>query len=89
MKPALLIIDMINDFQFDHGEVLAKKAIRLTRSNFNLKKAFLMIKNWPVIYINDHYNLWQADLEKIIDFCTNERSSRIIDKIIQRRRIIF
>lgn len=79
-KTALLIIDMINDFEFDEGEVLAKKTTKIIDPILRLKKTFNE-KDLPVIYINDHYNLWQADFEKIIDYCRNEKSEEIIDKI--------
>ncbi|WP_121610396.1 isochorismatase family cysteine hydrolase [Mesobacillus foraminis] len=79
-KPALLIIDMINDFNFSHGEILSKKAEEITGSILALKDRFKQ-KEWPVIYINDHFNLWQADFKKIIDHCRNERSEKVIEQI--------
>ncbi|WP_071458780.1 cysteine hydrolase family protein [Bacillus massilinigeriensis] len=79
-KTALLIIDMINTFDFIYGDSLAKKAEKITEPILSLRKSF-RDKNWPVIYINDHYNLWQADFEKIMDYCRNERSRTIIDRI--------
>jgi nicotinamidase-related amidase len=79
-KPALLIIDMINDFNFTPGEILSKKAEEITGSILKLKDRFKQ-KEWPVIYINDHFNLWQADFEKIMDHCRNERSEKIIEQI--------
>ena len=80
VKPALLIIDMINDFDFDQGEILSRKAEKITDSILTLKQAFIK-KGFPVIYINDHYNLWRADLEKIKEYCRNEQSEAIINKI--------
>ena len=79
-KTALLIIDMINDFNFDAGEALAEHTMKIIDPILMLKKNFNK-KDLPVIYINDHYNLWQADFEKIMDFCTNEKSEEIINKI--------
>ncbi len=35
---ALLIIDMINDFQFSHGPILAKKCETITNPILQLKK---------------------------------------------------
>jgi nicotinamidase-related amidase len=79
-KPALLIIDMINDFNFTHGQILSQKTTTIMDSILNLKDYFYK-RNWPVIYINDHYKLWKADLESLIQHCTNERSQSIINKI--------
>lgn len=79
-KTALLIIDMINDFNFQHGEILAEKAKVITDHIYQLKNQCRK-ENIPVIYVNDHYNLWQAELEKIIHYCKNDRSESIIEKI--------
>src|SRR5699024_789463 len=35
----------------------------------------------PVIYVNDHYGLWQADFNKIIRQCTNHNSKEIIEAL--------
>lgn len=83
-KTALLIIDMINDFNFTEGEALAAKSKRIVEPILKLKSNFYK-KELPVIYINDHYNLWQADFEKIMDYCTNETSSEIITKIAPKK----
>jgi len=79
-KTALLIIDMINDFNFDAGEALAKHTKGIIDPILKLKKKFNE-KEMPVIYINDHYNLWQADFEKIMDHCRNDQSEEIINQI--------
>jgi nicotinamidase-related amidase len=71
---------MINDFKFDHGKILAEKANQLTMPILNLKRLFYD-KNWPVIYVNDHYNLWRADIDRIQTYCTNHRSEKIIRAI--------
>jgi len=79
-KIALLIIDLINDFNFDHGNILAEKAKGIAEHIDNLKK-HCKKERIPIIYVNDHYNLWQADLEKIIEYCTNDKSKKILQKI--------
>ena len=35
----------------------------------------------PIIYINDHYQLWRSDIDQLITHCTNEYSENIIHKI--------
>lgn len=87
-KPALLIIDMINDFNFAHGEILSQKTSTMMCSILSLKEYFYK-KNWPIIYINDHYKLWKADLESLVQHCSNERSKHIIDKILPRDEDYF
>lgn len=77
---AMLVIDMINDFQFAHGKVLAEKANKISDSILSLKQDCLK-KEIPIIYINDHYNLWKADIESILNYCRNETSAHLLDKI--------
>lgn len=71
---ALLIVDMINNFEFDMGETLAKKTEKIVPHILSLKEHARQ-NEWPIIYINDHYGLWQADIKNIQQECTNERSS--------------
>ncbi|MGG4492102.1 isochorismatase family cysteine hydrolase [Metabacillus idriensis] len=77
---ALLIIDMINNFKFKHGEVLASEAKQVSENIFSLKKK-MQAKKYPIIYINDHYKLWQADFQKISEKCTNALSRPIIEQL--------
>lgn len=41
---ALLIIDMINDFQFSHGPILAKKCEIITNPILQLKKKIEILR---------------------------------------------
>ncbi|MBG9448091.1 isochorismatase [Cytobacillus firmus] len=79
-KPALIIIDMINDFHFHHGKILAEKAMSIIKPINELKSAF-HDQDLPVIYVNDHYNLWKADLDTIMNHCRNPVSDRILHEI--------
>jgi nicotinamidase-related amidase len=88
IRPALIIIDMINNFDFSHGPILSKKATRIAISIQILKNQFNE-KNLPVIFINDHYNLWQADFHKIIDLCTNELSQPIFEILLPAEKDLF
>ena len=60
MKSALLIIDMINDFNFTHGDMLYTHTESIIEPILHLKNT-MKKQELPIIYINDHYNLWQAD----------------------------
>ncbi|MCM3571369.1 cysteine hydrolase family protein [Neobacillus mesonae] len=76
-KTALIIIDMINDFDFHSGPVLANKAKKIAQPIKKLKDHFNRMK-MPVVFINDHYNLWQADYQRIIQHCQNSYSQPIL-----------
>ena len=79
-KRALLIVDMINHFQFKHGEVLLQHSECILTPLLQLK-AKAKQYDTPVIYINDHYNLWQADFQKIIKICQNNLNNDFLKAI--------
>ncbi|WP_066074763.1 isochorismatase family cysteine hydrolase [Neobacillus soli] len=88
IRPALIIIDMINNFDFTHGSILAKKAQQIARPIKSLKGQFNERK-LPVIFINDHYNLWQADFDKIIKLCRNKYSQPIFEQLLPEENDFF
>jgi nicotinamidase-related amidase len=77
---ALLIIDVINNFEFEHGKILAEKTLHIVSPLKGLKDYFKK-EQLPVIYVNDHYNLWQANLDKIILKCQNPLSEKILQEL--------
>ncbi|MBM7650499.1 nicotinamidase-related amidase [Bacillus ectoiniformans] len=77
---ALLIIDVINDFDFVPGDKLAENTLAICPSIVKLKKHCKQ-HGMPVIYVNDHYDIWKADIETIIDYAENERSAPIIQQL--------
>ena len=79
-KTALIIIDMLNDFQFKNGKVLAEKSLTIAQNIAKLKQ-YASSQHIPIIYVNDHYKLWQANLETILKHCKNAVSSPILHHI--------
>ena len=68
---ALLLIDLINDFEFENGAQLLKLAMPVGKQIANLK---LQAKRagLPIIYINDNFGKWQSDLNKIVSHCLED-----------------
>ncbi|OMP66775.1 isochorismatase family cysteine hydrolase [Domibacillus epiphyticus] len=87
-KFALLIIDMINDFNFPNGEKLAAQTKKIVPSILALK-TYCRSNDIPVIYVNDHYNLWKADIELLIDHVQNDISAPIIQQMKPERDDYF
>lgn len=77
---ALLIIDVINNFEFEHGKILAQKTLHIIEPLKRLKD-FYKKQQLPIIYVNDHYNLWQANLDKIVKHCQNSQSETILKEV--------
>jgi len=77
---AVLFIDVINDFNFDGGDSLLHHTKQIVPHLVQLKK-YAKENEIPLIYINDHYGLWQADYRKIIEHCMNSKSEQVIKSL--------
>ncbi|BBP86430.1 hypothetical protein BsIDN1_00480 [Bacillus safensis] len=75
-QKALLIIDMINDFDFEMGHVLAEKKKEQMTNKILALKQHAFKENWPIIYINDHYGLWKADIQAVLETCKKTKKKR-------------
>jgi nicotinamidase-related amidase len=68
---ALLLIDVINDFEFDNGDKLLELAMPVGKNIANLK-AQAKKAGLPVIYVNDNFGKWQSDFKKIVSHCLED-----------------
>ena len=68
-KAALLLIDVINDFDFPEGEQLLELAMPAGRNIAELKRRAKATKI-PVIYVNDNFGRWQSDFKKTVAHAT-------------------
>jgi nicotinamidase-related amidase len=73
-KSALLIIDMINMFDFPEGPSLLREALPAAHRIAALKRR-LKAHRVPVIYVNDNFTQWRSDFREIVAMCC-EPSSR-------------
>ena len=67
----LLLIDVINDFEFEGGEKLLPQALPVGRHIAWLKQEAKRLKI-PTIYVNDNFGRWQSDFRKIISHCRRD-----------------
>lgn len=77
---AVIFIDIINDFDFERGEQLLNHTKQIL-PHLKKLKSFAKKNNIPVIYVNDHYGLWQANYHRIIDHCKNDSNREIIEEM--------
>ena len=72
-KVALLLVDVINDFDFENGDKLLKNALpaakNLTKFKRKAKKAGI-----PVIYVNDNFGKWQSNFKNLLNHCLDKKS---------------
>ena len=70
-EAALLLIDVINDFDFEEGEQLLELALPVGKNIAELKKR-AKAAGIPSIYVNDNFGRWQSDFKKIVAHCSRE-----------------
>ncbi len=87
-QTAVLFIDMINDFKFTHGHTLLAQTKKMLPNILKLKQ-YAKEHHFPIIYINDHYNLWQADLQRIYQKCRNEENEELLEQIVPHETDYF
>ena len=69
----MLLIDVINDFDFEEGEELLRLALPAGRKIAELKKR-TKEAGIPSIYVNDNFGKWQSDFKKIVAHCSNDEA---------------
>ncbi|HLL21144.1 MAG TPA: isochorismatase family cysteine hydrolase [Kofleriaceae bacterium] len=65
---AVLLIDVINDLEFEGGEELLANALPMARQVAALRRDAKRL-GVPVVYVNDNYGQWQSDFRKLVDHC--------------------
>lgn len=65
---ALLLIDLINDLEFEGGAQLLRVALPAAQRIAQLKKRARQA-GVPVIYINDNFGKWRSDFRKQVAHC--------------------
>ena len=60
---ALLLIDVINDFEFEGGDKLLRPALPVGQSIAELKKGARAV-GIPAIYVNDNFGKWRSDFKR-------------------------
>jgi nicotinamidase-related amidase len=62
---ALLLIDVINDMEWDGGPLLYRHALPMARRLARLKQR-AREAGVPVIYVNDNFGKWRSDFRKLV-----------------------
>jgi nicotinamidase-related amidase len=68
---ALLLIDWINDFEFDGAEEIFPRALGAAKATAALK-ARARKAGVPVIYANDNFGKWRSDFHMLLEHCLKE-----------------
>jgi nicotinamidase-related amidase len=65
---ALLLIDVINELEFDGAERLLPGALAMARRVARLKRR-AAAAGVPCIYVNDNFGQWRSDFRKLVERC--------------------
>lgn len=69
---ALLLIDVINDMEFDPGgDQLLRQTLPVARKLAALKWRARQA-GVPAIYVNDNFGQWQSDFKKLVRHCLDD-----------------
>jgi nicotinamidase-related amidase len=87
---ALLLIDMINDLEFEGGENVAKAAT-VAAERIAALKARAKEHGIPVIYANDNFGKWRSDFREVVKHCLEDgvRGQRLAELLAPDREDYF
>ncbi|MCA1626497.1 MAG: cysteine hydrolase [Acidobacteria bacterium] len=68
---ALLLIDVINDLEFESGEEVLRQALPMAEKIKALKRR-AKEASVPVVYVNDNFGKWQSDFSKLLKHCLED-----------------
>jgi len=78
---ALLIVDMINPFDFDGGARLAVRTGRVVRRISRLKER-IKAGGGICLYVNDNFGMWQSDFRQLVARVRTTRGDAIADALL-------
>jgi nicotinamidase-related amidase len=70
---ALLLIDVINDLEFEGSEALVPQVLPMARRIAELKRR-AREAGIPVIYVNDNFGRWKSDFRRVVEHCLHDGS---------------
>jgi nicotinamidase-related amidase len=87
---ALLLIDVINDFEFPRGDELFREALPMAPRIAELKKR-TRAAGIPAVYINDNFGRWQSKFDDIVKHCLQDglRGRPFVEQVIPDERDYF
>ncbi|MCW3052843.1 MAG: Isochorismatase [Chthonomonadales bacterium] len=87
---ALLIIDMINDFEFPGGEALLAEALPVAECIERLKRR-AQSEGIPVLYVNDNFGKWRSDFQQQVQHCLHDgvRGQPVVQLLVPDKEDYF
>ena len=79
---ALLLIDVINHFEYPDSDKLLAEALPVAPRIAELKRR-ARASGLPVIYVNDNFGQWRSDASKVLAYCLRPEapSTRFVEQL--------
>ncbi|MDO5506024.1 MAG: isochorismatase family cysteine hydrolase [Pseudoxanthomonas suwonensis] len=68
IRPALLLIDLMNHFDFPGGDALGRQATARVDAIISLRQRF-DANDLPVVYVNDNWTQWRGEFRDLVERC--------------------
>jgi nicotinamidase-related amidase len=85
---ALLLVDWINDFDFEGSDELVRAAEPAARRTALLRDR-ATAAGLPVLYVNDNFGHWRSDFQDVIAKCRRTRGREIVELLLPRAGDFF
>jgi nicotinamidase-related amidase len=79
----LLLIDVINDLEFEGGETLLAHALPMAERLAALKRR-LRTAGIPAVYVNDNFGRWRSDFRALLTHCRHGdvRGRPLVERLV-------
>jgi nicotinamidase-related amidase len=82
-RTALLLVDVINDMDFEGSDDLVRHALPMARRLRELKQRARQA-GMPTIYINDNFGKWRSDFRSLVKHCVDDNvPGREVARLLQ------
>ena len=72
-RVALLLVDVVNDFEFPGGAELLRHALPAAKRIAALKQR-CQAAGIPTVYVNDNFGKWRSDFKKLVTHCLKDKT---------------
>src|SRR5256885_209767 len=82
-RVALLIIDMINAFEFEGAQVMLPRALAAAEATAALKRR-ARAAAVPAVYVNDNFGRWRSDFRSLLAHCQRDgvRGKPVVERLL-------
>lgn len=87
-KVVLLLVDLINDLEFDGGEKLLPCAREMAKPLATLIRRARRARV-PIIYANDNWGRWRSSFEQTVTACRNTRGWPVVKQLLPKKNDYF